>query len=444
MLGSVTWEESLVQRYGRVGHMHCGYPTLIDLADRIAPLDLLRALRDSRREGRPLSLSVHQPGGAPLQAAERAGYLQRLAREIEQVACHVGPAQQVEQLQLCVGSLDIEALRRLVLLLRSRFHFAEPGAASFAAAVELAHVDWPLIGALHELGFNQLSVSVPDLRADEGGTVEYFRSSARIRAVIEAAHALHYRSVNLDLGYGRSWQTPATFARKLASIIELAPDQVTMFDYRDASRTAQGGGRRRGLASRADTLAMYRHGVEQLGAAGYRYIGLGKFVLPHDDLAMAQEIGTLHHDVVGYTLHGECDHLGLGVGALSRVGGLFCQNLTGTEAYLQALDQGQLPSGRGVLPSHFDPLHRALFDRLLCAFEVDFDALAAQFGVDPRQRYARHWPALRQLQANGVILLDDQRLQVLPNARLLLGAVCAAFEQPSVAAVGGSGARRYC
>ena len=89
--------------------------------------------------------------------------------------------------------------------------------------MELAHVDWPLIGALHELGFNQLSVAVPDLRADDGGTVEYFRSSARIRAVIEAACA----ALSLgepDLGYGRS-----------ADPVELRPEAG--FDHRARARS---------------------------------------------------------------------------------------------------------------------------------------------------------------------------------------------------------------
>lgn len=272
--------------------------------------------------------------------------------------------------------------------------------------------------------------------------MEYFRSSARIRAVIEAAHALHYRSVNLDLGYGRSWQTPSSFARKLASIIELAPDQVTMFDYRDAVPAAVG---RLGLASPADTLAMYRHGVEQLSAAGYRYIGLGKFVLPHDDLAMAQDIGALHHDFCGYSLHGDCDHLGFGVGAVSRVGGLFCQNADRVPAYQRALDQGQLPCVRGLHANHIDPLHRLLLERLLCTFALDFDALSLQSGVDVRQRYAQHWPALRQLHADGVIVLDDSGLRVPAQARLLVAAVCAAFEQPGAVTIGhsaGNTARR--
>jgi len=445
MLGSVNWDDALVQRYGRIGQLHCSYPAAVDFSDRIAPLDLLRALRDSRRAGRALSLSLQQPGGARLLPEEVAAYLVRLEREIEQLGCHAGPLQVVEQLHLSVGSLSIDNLRHLLGLLKSRFHFAEPGAASFTAEVELAHADWPLIGALHELGFNQLSVSVPDLRADDGCTVEYFRSSARIRAVIEAAHALHYRSVNLDLGYGRSWQTPASFARKLASIIELAPDQVTMFDYRDVAPAGSTAAGRLGLASAADTLAMYRHGVEQLSAAGYRYIGLGKFVLPHDDLAMAQEIGALHHDIVGYTLHGDCDHLGLGVGAISRVGGLYSQNAAAVQGYQLALDQGQLPTVCGLHAGHVDQLQRLLCERLLCTFELDFDALARHSGVDVRQRYARHWPALRQLHVDGVIVLSDDGLVIPPHARLLVAAVCAALEQPSDLYMGhsvGSGGRR--
>lgn len=440
MLGSVTWDEALVQRYGQFGQLHCSYPAAVDFSDRVAPLDLLRALRESRRGGRPLSLSIRQPDGAGLQPEAAAAYLQRLEREIEQLGYHAGPLQAVEQLRLSVGTLGIEALRRLLNQLKRRFAFVEPHAGSFLAEVELAHVDWPLIGALHELGFNQLSVAVPDLRADDGGTVEYFRSSARIRAVIEAAHALHYRSVNLDLGYGRSWQTPSSFARKLASIIELAPDQVTMFDYRDAVPAAVG---RLGLASPADTLAMYRHGVEQLSAAGYRYIGLGKFVLPHDDLAMGQEIGVLRHDVAGYTLHGDCDHLGIGIGAISRIGELYCQNADTLPAYQRAIEQGQLPSTSGLHPLHLDRLHRALFERLVCTFELDFAALAAQHGVDVRQRYARHWPALRRLHADGVIELNDYGLRIPSHARLLVAAVCAAFEQFDAEAIGSSAGRGW-
>ena len=111
---------------------------------------------------------------------------------------------------------------------------------------------------------------------------------------------------------------------------------------------------------------------------------------------MAQEIGALHHDIHGYTLHGECDHLGFGVGAISRVDGLYCQNASTAQAYQQALDQDQLPSICGLHASHVDPLHQLLLEHLRCTFALDLDALSQHCGVDVRQRYARHWPALQR------------------------------------------------
>ncbi len=165
---------------------------------------------------------------------------------------------------------------------------------------------------LRSLGFSQLSVGVPDMHAGDGGSVEYFRSAARIRGLLEAARALQFEAINVDLGYGRSWQTGTSFARKLASIIELQPDRVSLFDYRSLSIAGRLPSPRLGLASRSAARDMHRHGVEQLTAAGYRLLGLGCFVLPHDELALAQENESLRHDVAGYSTTPEStDHLSL-------------------------------------------------------------------------------------------------------------------------------------
>jgi oxygen-independent coproporphyrinogen-3 oxidase len=115
------------------------------------------------------------------------------------------------------------------------------------------------------------------------------------------------------------------------------------------------------------------------------------------------------------------------------------------QGYQLALDQGQLPTVCGLHAGHVDQLQRLLCERLLCTFELNFDALALHSGVDARQHYARHWPALRQLHLDGVIVLSDDGLVIPPHARLLVAAVCAAFEQPSARYMGhsvGSGGRR--
>lgn len=426
MFGPVSWDPNLMQRYGQTHQPTCWYPGPADLRDRLSPLDLFRALRDSRRARRPLSLAIH---------ATDLAYVQR---ELQQVTCHLDAGQSVVQLRLNVGTLGIEAVRGLMALLQDCLHFA-PGM-DCIAEVELAHTDWPMVGVLRSLGFNQLSVGVPDLHPSEGGTLEYFRSATRIRALIEAARALHFSAINVDLGYGRSWQTGGSFARKLASIIELQPDRVTMFDYRGLPLAGRQPVPRLGLASRSAARAMHRHGVEQLGDAGYRLLGLGCFVLPHDDLALAQENGSLQHDVCGYTPHAGVDHLALGVGAISRLGDCYVQYLEQPARYRQALERDLLPVWRGLRAEHVDHLRRAICQQLLCQSAVDFAVLRADHGAAAQRWLDELLPLLRQLERDGALELLPEGLLLRPAGRLLAPALCEAFSEPLL---GGSDGLRH-
>ncbi|WP_314018659.1 oxygen-independent coproporphyrinogen III oxidase [Stutzerimonas degradans] len=427
MFGSVRWNDHLMQRYGQLDPHQCGYPRTADFTTAIAPLDLLRALRDSRKAQRPLSLAVQLP---LLPHDELTLYIADLEREIDLLACHLGEHPRVERLQLNAGRASLDQLRRLVGHLQSRFELNPHEPNEFSVEVELAHADWPLVGVLRELGFNQLSVSVPDLHADLGNSVEYFQSTSRIRALIEAARTLHYLSVNVDLGYGRSWQTPTSFARKLDSIIELQPDRVSMFDYRQLPAPAS---RRLSLAPADVTQALHRCGIERLAAAGYRFIGLGHFALPHDELTMAQELGCLRHDIGGYTTLAQFDHLGLGAGAVSRVGDLYVRNHSSIADYRQALAQAQLPTDRGLLPASVDRGLRAIIEQLLCDGYLDFTSLQARAGVVFQERFATLQPLLEQLQREGLLHLRAHGIEIQPDGCLLIPALCAVLAQPGLA-----------
>jgi oxygen-independent coproporphyrinogen-3 oxidase len=419
MLGRASWNDSLMQRYGQTRQATCWYPGPGDLRDRLSPLDLFRALRDSRRAQRPLALSI--------EVDDLAGVVQ----QTRQIACHLGPRQPVVQLRLRPGRLGIGALPELLAHLRDCFHFSEH--AVCLAEVELAHADWPLVGMLRSLGFSQLSVGVPDMHAGDGGSVEYFRSAARIRGLLEAARALQFEAINVDLGYGRSWQTGTSFARKLASIIELQPDRVSLFDYRSLSIAGRLPSPRLGLASRSAARDMHRHGVEQLTAAGYRLLGLGCFVLPHDELALAQENESLRHDVAGYSTTPEgTDHLSLGVGAISRLGDCYVQCLQQPARYREALQQDLLPVWRGLHAAHVDGLRRAICQGLICQGRLDLQALDARFGAQAQRWFAATWPLLRQLQREAVLELSSHGLMLAPEHQLLLPGLCEALVQPLI------------
>ncbi|MBD3814766.1 MAG: coproporphyrinogen III oxidase, partial [Betaproteobacteria bacterium] len=97
MLGRASWNDSLMQRYGQTRQATCWYPGPGDLRDRLSPLDLFRALRDSRRAQRPLALSI--------EVDDLAGVVQ----QTRQIACHLGPRQPVVQLRLRPGRLGLGA-----------------------------------------------------------------------------------------------------------------------------------------------------------------------------------------------------------------------------------------------------------------------------------------------------------------------------------------------
>ena len=105
------------------------------------------------------------------------------------------------------------------------------------------------------------------------------------------------------------------------------------------------------LPSNEAKLGLLALAVEKLSAAGYRYIGMDHFALPDDDLARAQEQGTLQRNFMGYTTHADCDLVGFGMSAISHIGDSFSQNARDLPGWQRAIDGGHLPVWRGLAPA---------------------------------------------------------------------------------------------
>jgi len=429
MCAAIEWNSQLIKRYGHAALAGGSYPANTQFQRGIAALDLLRALRSHRLAQRPLSLSVQLP-----MAGDLGAYLEHLTREIDMLGCHLGAAPRVEQFHLAGGLPNTAELNCLMEHLQRRCNFQPYAGGDNSIDINLPNSSWATMGLLRQLGFNHVNIGVPDINPANGETLVDFQSSRQTRSLIDAARALDFRSVNIDLGYGRAWQTASSFARKVAAIIELQPSRVRIFDYAHPPRRYRALQRLvvSGFAAQADKWAMRRHAVEQLVAAGYGYIGLGQFALADDDLAVAQENGQLHYNCQGFSRHA-CDHLGLGLAANSQIGELHVQNIADVQHYQQQLAMGQLALFRGLRCNPDEQLLRAVSERLLCDFQLDFAALEARFGVDLCAHFAGAWPRLEQMARDGLIVLTPHTLQVPAAGRLLVGAVCKALEHGSQA-----------
>lgn len=432
MRKAISWDSKLLGRYAHGDVSHSCYPDPTAFHRGIGSLDLLRALRSSRQAQRPLSLAVQLPFGQH-SPSTFAAYLARLEREVEMIGCHLGPQQRVEQFHLAGGSTpSAEQLHRLIAHLRQRLHFLDYDEGDYGIDIQLPHSDWATMGRLRELGFNHVSIGVPDIAAASGAALAW-QDPRQIRSLIDAARALNYRSVNIDIGYGRAWQTRASFARKVAAIIELQPNRVTVFDYADPPQRYRPLGRfaASGLAAREDKLAMQRQCVEQLSLAGYRYVGMGLFALADDDLVIAQENVSLQRNCQGFSQHAGCDHIGLGVAAISQIDGLYVQNSRDLQGYQARLDSDQLATWRGFRCGPDERLRGEVIERLICDFGLDMRRIEARFGVVFRAYFADIWPALEQMQRDGLIRLDEAAIAIPPAGRLLVHSVCRLFDRYS-------------
>ena len=445
MLDDLRWDSDLIRRYDLAGPRYTSYPTAVQLHGEVGSFDLLHALRESRRSVRPLSLYLHVPFCANIcyycacnkvitkDRGRALPYLQRLEQEIQLVACHLDPGQRVEQLHFGGGTptfLSHPELRQLMARLREHFSLLKDDSGDYGIEIDPREADWSTMGLLRELGFNRVSLGVQDLDPAVQRAVNRLQSLEQTRTLVEASRTLQFRSVNLDLIYGLPRQTPQGFARTVEEVIRLQPDRLSVFNY--AHLPERFIPQRRidnsELPSPAAKLEMLQATIEQLTTAGYRYIGMDHFALPDDELAIAQEEGTLQRNFQGYTTHGHCDLIGLGVSAISQVGDLYCQNSSDLNTYQAALSDGQLATQRGLVCNQDDRLRRAVIQQLICHFELDFGAIERAFAIDFAGYFRSLWPQLQVMQQDGLIRLDTKGIKVLPAGRLLVRSVCMVFD----------------
>lgn len=445
MSNAICWDAELIRRYDQAGPRYTSYPTAVQFHDGITSTDLTSALAVSKAEQRDLSIYVHIPFCANIcyycacnkvitkDRSRSTAYLESLYREIDLISAHVGSDQVVEQLHFGGGTptfLSHQELRDLLDKLRASFNLRDDDLGDYSIEIDPREADWATMGLLREIGFNRVSFGVQDIDPEVQRAVNRLQSLEQTSQVMEAARALAYRSINVDLIYGLPKQTPESFARTVDAIIALKPDRLSVFNYAHLPERflPQRRINSEDLPSPAEKLRMFEQSIKQLTEAGYRYIGMDHFALPDDTLSIAQETGELQRNFQGYTTHGHCDLIGLGVSSISQVGDLFCQNTADIKAYQATIDSGELATKRGLVSNQDDHLRRAVIAQLICHFGLVFAEIEEDFGIEFRRYFADCWPVLQQMHRDGLIRLGDDRIEILPAGRLLVRSVCMVFD----------------
>ena len=340
----------------------------------------------------------------------------------------------VNQLHLGGGTpnfLDPAQMRRLMDALRRGFNLSTEPAREFGIEIDPRYADADMVRVLAELGFNRISVGIQDFDPEVQLAVNRVQSIEQTRVVLDAAREYGFRSVSVDLIHGLPKQTLAKFARTLDAVIALRPDRVATYAYAHmpdrfrAQKQILGAD----LPDAATRLALLGQTEQALGAAGYRYIGLDHFALAQDELCQAQRNGTLQRNFQGYSTHGDCDLVGLGMSSIGHVGRSFHQNARNLPDYYAAIDSGRLPLRKGVLLSDDDVIRADVIQQLMCHGGLDLAEFAHRHECDFADYFAEEIPRLHALAGDGLIEWSARGLQVTARGRFLLRIVAMCFDR---------------
>lgn len=441
-LSRIQWPDDLIARYNVNGPRYTSYPTALSFVKWTAE-DAINTWRDTD-PGAPLSLYVHIPFCRHLcyycacnkvvtRDQKRAdGYLDALEREMSTLRQWVGQ-RPVRQLHWGGGTptfLSDQQSERLCQLLSDYFNLERTNRRrEFSLEVDPRVTSVERLQRLYDWGFNRLSLGVQDFNPETQAAVHRIQPFAEVAALINSARQTGYKSISVDLIYGLPLQTQARFHRTLEQIISLRPDRIACYNY--AHLPTRFSPQKRinsaDLPDPASKLAIQHDTIDTLQEAGYRYIGMDHFALPSDDLSRAYEDGTLQRNFQGYSTHGNTELLGLGVSAISQLGGAFLQNHKDLADYQAATESGSAVA-QGYKVTRDDLIRHHMIMGLACHGRVNLRETEQRFDISARLYFAAEWPRLTQLATDGLIELDERFIRVTPTGRLLLRAICMVFD----------------
>ncbi len=447
---SVEFDAKLIGKLNQLGPRYTSYPTADRFTDAFSYRDYLLAvtgLRTRTHGGKsPISLYLHIPFCDTVcyycacnkivtkDRSKAVTYLSYLKREIEMQGKLFAGMNQIAQLHLGGGTptyLSDEQMGDLMAHLRRWFQFAPDSVGEYSIEIDPRTVSRARVHSLRKQGFNRISLGVQDFDPDVQKAVNRIQPESQTLDIIDAAREAQFRSVSVDLIYGLPLQNVITMGQTLSKVIAASPDRIAIYNYahmphlfKPQRRIAEAD-----MPSADAKLDMLALCIKRLTDAGYIYIGMDHFAKPTDDLAVAQRQGRLHRNFQGYSTHAEADLVSCGVSAISSVAATYSQNFKTLDEYYDHLDKNELPIARGIKLNMDDVLRRLIIQMLMCNFELSMNSVELAYPITFANYFAPELEKLRVLEADGLLTMDAEWINVTLKGRLLIRNICMVFDR---------------
>ena len=444
---AVKFDINLLHKYDQPVPRYTNYPPTTELSEDFDELDFRGAIGSGNLQKTPLSLYAHIPFcDAPCyfcgcntiitprkELAEP--YLGYLMRHIAQIAAMVDRDRLVQQMHWGGGTpnyFSLDQVERLWHCFQEHFTFDRD--AELSIEVNPRSLTKEYLQGLKSLGFNRISFGIQDFNPQVQEAVNRVQPEEMLFEGMQWMREVGFEGVNVDLIYGLPFQTLETFKETLTKTIALDPDRIAVFNFAYVPwlKPIQKKIPQDALPSPEEKLQIMQMTIETLTTHGYVFIGMDHFAKPNDELAIAQSEGQLHRNFQGYTTKPESDLLGFGMTSISMLQNVYTQNHKKLKDFYQAIDAGELPIERGVTLNADDILRRSVIMELMCQFELSQQEIESKYHLTCDRDFGKYFAPerlkLRQLEADGLIALAQDRIEVTPAGRLLIRNIASVFD----------------
>jgi len=448
MADDIIFDESLIRRYDRSAPRYTSYPTAVKFQEGFSSSQYTEIARLTNEEPipRPLSLYFHLPFCSTVcyycacnkiitkNRAHAAPYLDNLHKEIAMQGRLFDRDRLVEQIHWGGGTptfISNDQMTALMQEIRRYFTLLDDDTGEYAIELDPREVNGDTVTLLRSLGFNRISLGIQDLDPDVQKAVNRIQSEEQTLAVVEMARKEGFKSVSVDLIYGLPKQTVKSFSKTLEKTVTMEPDRLSIFNYAhmpERFRT-QKQIKASDIPPPEEKLEILRHNIDYLVNAGYIHIGMDHFAKPDDELAIAQKRGTLTRNFQGYSTHGDCELIGMGITAISDIGNCYAQNVTTLEEYDRIVNEGTIPVFRGIKLDTDDLLRREIIFQLICHFKLDFSVIEDRYRIGFRDYFYNELHALGEMENDGLLEVKTDSISITSPGRLLIRNICMVFDK---------------
>jgi oxygen-independent coproporphyrinogen-3 oxidase len=290
---------------------------------------------------------------------------------------------------------------------------ALPAAGELTVEANPETVTPELAALLRAHGVNRVSLGAQSFDRDLLRVLERRAGPDDVRRAVAVLRDAGFDNLSLDLVNGIPGQSPPALDRDLAAALELAPQHLSAYELEAKPGTRFTHAHGAELARQAEAMESYFESVVAvLTGAGYRWYETANFCVRPDRVG-GRDLRAQHN--LGYWLGH--DYLGIGVGAVSTVGGRRWRNRPSLAAYVGSLAAGAPPPRE---PEQLSDAVRAE-ERLMLALRLDepLPLAGVEHALDPA--------GLQRVERLGLVRTDGGVLSLTDRGRRLGDAVTAAL-----------------